>query len=1281
MKKQLLLFGLMVSLFTLFANASPIEVSTTEIDFGVVKQGTDKQETFIVTNTSNTDVTFMVDASTRYPSRFEVSENLVEITLTPGTSKIYTVTAHGQAAGDEVSTEVYVKDQDGVSHATLKLKSIGNDDSPLVDVTSLTLNVGERAIAHAKDYHVKTQVDVEDIVSYYGHSDGTSGGPNDGHSSLYGDITFELSITALKPGVATFTFEHQLTGETATLTITVLDPARPTTDSYAIYNYRNDDEFNAFLNMDVDSITYSKTDLNGRVHPNVVVQEVWTPDSVYRIPLAGIDSITFKAPEPVYKPDVYHITSWHLPYIHEVDELVLHFSRSIEPDSIPAVGQVVISDVFAEPVEHGFSGRVLSVQTQSDEYVITCEPVSLTDVFDRLLVVGRVYTVDPDSVELILKGKSSGDWDGTFPISLGKLTKNIPSVEGLISNEESDMTLGSITVEPKFDISYLFDIHPFGHSLAKVLFENRTKTSNELHLKVAGQVPDLEIKFPLTDIKMPVVEGLLYVDLALKGALNIKGELDLKAVFSKTIYNGDEYEWDSSDFWNISHERYETDPRWKPSDDISEDGYMNQHEVTFSISGSFGFGLSLDIGIYLLSGNTIKINNSTTVGPELSGSITFSSHGLEDGTLYSTLKDTKIKFTPLKLTDDVKFTILKREFKMFKYSKEFGTAEYRLFPDFTEPALPTYNMYFNGDYMPLGLNTKVTKDVIPIIPLKIGIGVYDSYGTKIDEYFAPSFYQYEKDWNNRWLQYDVSQLASNKTYKFCPMLRLWGAKALQVKAMPEAEMTIPVPVSLEMQTVSMPKDGVQNVAINGGWGDYSVDNSNPSKCSAELKKDESGNCYIQVVGLSDGPSTVTVKDLRSREMASLLVTVGDGQGASALSVTPTEIDFGVVELGTDKTEAFTVTNTGTGTLIFRVLDDSWLEPTFEIPESGVEHSLAPGASKNFTVISHGLETSVSADATVVIYTDADNVFHSVKLHIIGLDQEPLIAEREIYMQAGETKTLDVRTGHYEIVNGNEAVVLATRGGGTSTSGGGRYITYHSSTGHLVLNAVSNGTATVLVTDTQTGKNCVLTIHVGDVSPDQHEWVDLGLPSGTLWATCNVGASAPEEYGDYFAWGETEPKDYYYWDTYKWCNGSYNMMTKYCTNSTYGYNGFVDNKTELDPEDDAAYVNLGPSWRMPTKEQQRELYEKCSSVWTTQNGVNGRLFTGPNGNTLFLPAAGDRWDESLYDAGSYGYYWSRTLNSSYPNNAYILDFYSGNVGWNYNGRYDGFAVRAVRVSQN
>ncbi len=210
-------------------------------------------------------------------------------------------------------------------------------------------------------------------------------------------------------------------------------------------------------------------------------------------------------------------------------------------------------------------------------------------------------------------------------------------------------------------------------------------------------------------------------------------------------------------------------------------------------------------------------------------------------------------------------------------------------------------------------------------------------------------------------------------------------------------------------------------------------------------------------------------------------------------------------------------------------------------------------------------------------------------------------------------------------------------------------------------------------------------------PDNHEWVDLGLPSGTLWATCNIGANAPEDYGDYFAWGETAPKDYYGWSTYKWCINRYydgyswrHNLTKYCTDSYQGYNSFHDDKRELDPEDDAAYVNWGPLWRMPTAEQQQELVENCTWTVTTLNGVKGRMATGPNGNTIFLPVAGNYVEDLalgycyLSYAGSWGHYWSRTLSSSPTYRAYILSIESGVHGNSPHERYVGMTVRAVRV---
>ncbi|MBQ7057647.1 MAG: hypothetical protein IJM84_06845 [Bacteroidaceae bacterium] len=193
-------------------------------------------------------------------------------------------------------------------------------------------------------------------------------------------------------------------------------------------------------------------------------------------------------------------------------------------------------------------------------------------------------------------------------------------------------------------------------------------------------------------------------------------------------------------------------------------------------------------------------------------------------------------------------------------------------------------------------------------------------------------------------------------------------------------------------------------------------------------------------------------------------------------------------------------------------------------------------------------------------------------------------------------------------------------------------------------------------------------------------VDLGLPSGTKWADRNVGATTKSDAGDYFAWGETSTKSDYDWSTYKYGN-AYNKLTKYCTNSSYGKDGFTDNKTELVLDDDVAHKEWGGSWRMPSKEQIEELVNNTTSEFTTVNNVKGYLFTASNGNSIFLPAAGYRFGTSLIGAGSDGLFWSRTLNADDPVDAYYLYFDSDEVGVSDNssiGRGDGGrTVRPVR----
>ena len=209
----------------------------------------------------------------------------------------------------------------------------------------------------------------------------------------------------------------------------------------------------------------------------------------------------------------------------------------------------------------------------------------------------------------------------------------------------------------------------------------------------------------------------------------------------------------------------------------------------------------------------------------------------------------------------------------------------------------------------------------------------------------------------------------------------------------------------------------------------------------------------------------------------------------------------------------------------------------------------------------------------------------------------------------------------------------------------------------------------------------------------HEYVDLGLPSGLKWATCNVGAENSYDYGDYYAWGETETKSDYRTSTYKWYATStvkstdadgfvtsvtYSGYTKYVSQSSAsrdGYKGFYDDKTTLDAEDDVAHVKWGGNWRMPTSREFVELESKCTWTFVSLNGKTGYKVTGPNGKYIFLPAAAFHGGSQY--AGSYGNYWSSLLGMDYSHNAMYL-YFNGSRSLNMSGDYrtEGRSVRPV-----
>lgn len=310
-------------------------------------------------------------------------------------------------------------------------------------------------------------------------------------------------------------------------------------------------------------------------------------------------------------------------------------------------------------------------------------------------------------------------------------------------------------------------------------------------------------------------------------------------------------------------------------------------------------------------------------------------------------------------------------------------------------------------------------------------------------------------------------------------------------------------------------------------------------------------------------------------------------------------------------------------------------------------------------------------------------------------------------QEGLSATFSCTTNldEFDLQNGSNEYGLVW---GTSADVG-----YDNAEGHLSASEVENGSYTINVNElkystkyyyrayTRTGRKYtysnVLSFTTDEGPTTQgidngHTWVDLELPSGLKWATMNVGATTPEDHGDYFAWGETEPKDKYEIKNYKWATdgtrsekGGWTGLTKYTfadndpSGIWYDNGNFVgDNKTTLEPEDDAAHVNWGGNWRTPTKKELEELCNTDNCTWTgvTQNGVDGMLVTSKkNGNTIFLPCTGYR-SGSRTTMRSEGYYQSSTLDDCFSNSITILHFTGRYTFWYRDNRFNGHTIRAV-----
>ena len=1174
---------------------------------------------------------------------------------------------------------------------------------------------------------------------------------------------------------------------------------------YALFTYRNDGGFNAFLNIDVDSVTYSNTDLDGVIHPNAVVQQVWTPDSLYRIPLAAIDSIGFKAPPTEYKPNVVIIDERHMPYIIDADDLSITFKSNVPTDMVPVLGQIMYSDLTEDPFYMGFAGRVIGIERRNGQVKYLCDPVSPDEVYVRCLDFFKVLT---DTTEVVddNSGPSNAPKRSWFYI-VDDGTIKIPEIKTTLNLNLNKLTgsTGNITCDLSFEneFEYVICVGMLDHDFVNVKHTKKVKRTTTASL-------DLKFKKDTTTwMEQPIYTfGLKYLGVNIYPGLFMDASVafSMEAKLPYTSSQIEEYYFGSDLGWSNPLVTTQESGGWPGCDEFLHGG-----NVKMKMKGSLAFGPTIKAAITVWKPSFLSFDVRAKAGLELSGECSIDmveagENGIDDAydDVWSNIKLT----TGLKVGLDLVGTAKKKEFKFLGTSTTLFKQEKYLFPKFTAPALPQYqNGGWEASVTPTSMFTVPSQELL--LPGKVGLGVYTQDGTPIRNYYYDGWYfGTEDNWPQSAVQCSLVGLEAGHEYVVRPLYKMLDL--FEIKGGPRTVFYSPEPMGLEKPSLQLIKGTHGDVAITGGWGVYSASTTNNKVATATVTSTWASGVetfLVRVEAVSPGDATINVKDVRSGDVVALPVRVVEGQN-KPLYVAEEALDFGVVATGTTTSKTLTLINSTTspktvtatvsGPFSFQQGNSSVSSLTVEVPGSSCSYvtvqftASGQGTSTGNVTFVNELFDGGRCIVPVTAYATSNTAALYVEQQSLDLGEVPMgstrtgeltIVNNSLSPQTvtaaidapfsfsegqSSTSTLSIQvpsrsrstvTVLYTATDAGTASGNATftsealQGGScvipvqafTPADGQSLYIEQTSldlgtvligetHTGELtivnntaaaktvtcsvdapfwfqqgescvstkVIVVPGNSCASVTIQFTATtagdyngnvtfrnaaldGGQCIVPVQARAIANDtNHEWVDLGLPSGTLWATCNVGANAPEEYGDYFAWGEISPKDYYAWSTYKWCNGYHTTMTKYCTNSSYGYNGFTDGKTELDPEDDAAHVNWGPSWRMPTTEQQRELYEKCSSTWTTLNGVSGHLFTGPNGNTLFLPAAGRMTAAGFCYAGSWGGYWSRTLGPYYYiYNAYDLYFNSEGVYWGDGGsnRASGLSVRAVRVSQN
>lgn len=1135
----------------------------------------------------------------------------------------------------------------------------------------------------------------------------------------------------------------------------------------AFYIYRNDGEFNAFFCDEVDSITYSNYDIDSVYHENVVVQDVYTQDSICRIPLAAIDSVSFCKPENRYSSRVRKIDNL-IQYITDVDGMTICLSSSTPSNLFPKKGDVLLYEYFEdERLPLGFAGKVAIVDNQR----IVCDSVSFEEVYDKYVCFG----------EYIAIGDQDNNGFSRLKLAPRKVEGNISpsiSIKETIGSQSSGL---SATLDGRiaFNLRIICKVDSSEPPYFDLSISPNIKAT--IGVGVKGKFDPVDfLSSKVTLAGIPIPNTLFFIKV--KGGPVIKPSIEASVTASTEAELG-----------------FRVGIRYKQG---QIEKYFNNKSKGFtpptikgSISGRLFAGIQLEFGIFSV-GEILSASVEKELGPEFVANLT---ENMLKTNKYEELQDAKVDLNFLASVDGrvgFKFSAwgvnANLTGKITLGSINVNIFSWKLVPSFSVPIIESNK------------STTILSSVIPsdklIRALPIGLGIWNKNGDLIDAQYCPEKYRITNEWPFQKYMTAFTNLLPNTEYTICPLVDFFG---MELKASPATDFkTDAAPVIITNFKVTK-SQYFKAAFINKGRNyDFSYGAEVTVTFDGDDNVEDWGYVYEDLNGDTahvslktlGSPYTDTRYSYYRNEPQSYATLYGyvkyfddenyyHGEKTDyplvydkkpiAITLEPTFIDTKTAKIKCSYKEAAPWKGTCGVEYWYGQTDRKGIKTYFETADDEVEislNNLLPNTTYYYQAfIKVGEEYAEEFGGENVWAVDEDGIRSFTTLPVVTFQTGDAkeIKETSAILTGTATGfdwtdervklTFDYSTEPDLIHNANGKTVIASYdenyGVSASLSGLSDYTTYYYTLGvkcgdhdisygeefHFRTNPKvtthENPTATYNSATLQGSCSKGVTIagfsvkKDGDVEytqynayPDENgnfsvtvedldietkyvyyafvqteektyngekysfetkplcpdgnhpHMIDLGLPSGTKWACCNVGANAPEDEGNYYAWGEAVEKEEYDINTYQYKDNNENCL-------------FIGEDIS-GSQYDTARLKWGNPWLMPSRDHFNELVENCELSWITYKGKQGVLFSSSNGQQIILLPNGIR-DCCMVDSPSQGFYWTSDFSQEppveeeYQQTIYAYCFIiSGNKSWGaahingHNSRVYGMSIRPI-----